>query len=133
MNTFLENQNWRYAKEIWCNKTITDEDLNTIKEAIRLSSSSLDYNLIKFYNWKSRIKSTNKTVAWGQAQVIDASHLLVFASKINIGDEEVDDYVKTLASQEKSIESLDGYANFIKSYIKPTEDDKMCGHQNKPT
>jgi hypothetical protein len=27
-----------------------DEDLNTIKEAIRLSSSSLDYNLIKFYN-----------------------------------------------------------------------------------
>jgi hypothetical protein len=24
----------------------------------------------------------------GQAQVIDASHLLVFASKINIGDEE---------------------------------------------
>jgi hypothetical protein len=42
--------------------------------------------------------------------------------------------LKTLASQEKSIESLDGYANFIKSYIKPlTEDDKMCGHQNKPT
>jgi hypothetical protein len=37
----------------------------------------------------------------GQAQVIDASHLLVFASKINIGDEEVDDYVKTLALQEK--------------------------------
>jgi hypothetical protein len=63
MNTFLENQNWRYNKEIWCNKTITDEDLNTIKEAIRLSSSLLsDYNLIKFFNWKSRIKSTNKTV-----------------------------------------------------------------------
>jgi hypothetical protein len=69
----------------------------------------------------------------GQAQVIDASHLLVFASKINITIE-VDEYVKILALQEKLLESLDGYANFIKSYIKPlTEDDKMCGHQNKPT
>jgi hypothetical protein len=33
--------------------------------------------------------------------VIDASHLLVFASKINIGDEEVDDTLKILALQEK--------------------------------
>jgi hypothetical protein len=35
----------------------------------------LDYNLIKFYNWKSRIKSTNKTVAWDQ--VIDASFISI--------------------------------------------------------
>jgi nitroreductase len=41
------------------------------------------------------LRAQIKTVAWGQAQVIDASHLLVFASKINIGDEEVDEYVKT--------------------------------------
>jgi hypothetical protein len=65
----------------------------------------------------------------GTSQVIDASHLLVFASKINIGDEEVD-YVKILALQEASIESLDGYANFIKSYIKPlTEDDVWTSKQ----
>jgi hypothetical protein len=40
----------------------------------------------------------------------------------------VDEYVKnTSITREASIESLDGYANFIKSYIKPlTEDDKMC-------
>jgi nitroreductase len=41
------------------------------------------------------LRAQIKTVAWDQAQVIDASHLLVFASKINIGDEEVDEYVKT--------------------------------------
>jgi hypothetical protein len=42
--------------------------------------------------------------------------------------------LKTLASPEKSIESLDGYANFIKSYIKPlTEDDKNVWTSNKPT
>jgi hypothetical protein len=38
----------------------------------------------------------------------------------------VDEYVKTSITR-ASIESLDGYANFIKN-IKPlTEDDKMCG------
>jgi hypothetical protein len=46
----------------------------------------------------------------------------------------VDDYVKTRVLREVPVESLDGYANFIKGYIKPlTEDDKMSGHQNKLT
>jgi nitroreductase len=82
----------------------------------------LDYN-IKFYIENPELRAQIKTVAWGQAQVID--HLLVFASKINIGDEGWMSTLKILALQEASIESLDGYANFIKSYIKPlTEDDK---------
>ncbi|PKH68856.1 NAD(P)H-dependent oxidoreductase [Flavobacterium sp. ALD4] len=128
MNTFLENQNWRYAtKKFDATKTITDEDLNTIKEAIRLSSSSFGLQPYKiFIIENAELRAQIKDVAWGQAQVIDASHLLVFASKVNIGDEEVDDYVKnTSITREASIESLGGYANFIKSYIKPlTEDDK---------
>ena len=41
MSTFLENQNWRYAtKKFDATKKITTEDLNILKEAIRLSSSS---------------------------------------------------------------------------------------------
>ena len=41
MGTFLENQNWRYAtKKFDATKKITTEDLNTLKEAIRMSSSS---------------------------------------------------------------------------------------------
>jgi nitroreductase len=48
MSTFLENQNWRYAtKKFDATKKITAEDLNTLKEAIRLSSSSYGYNHIK--------------------------------------------------------------------------------------
>ena len=41
MGTFLDNQNWRYAtKKFDATKKITTEDLNTLKEAIRMSSSS---------------------------------------------------------------------------------------------
>jgi nitroreductase len=53
----------------------------------------LDYKI--FYNENPELRAQIKTVAWGQAQVIDASHLLVFASKIS--DERVDDTLKILA------------------------------------
>ena len=38
MNHFLETQNWRYAtKKFDATKKISTEDLNILKEAIRLS------------------------------------------------------------------------------------------------
>jgi nitroreductase len=41
MSTFLDNQNWRYAtKKFDASKKISTADINTLKEAIRLSSSS---------------------------------------------------------------------------------------------
>ena len=50
MSTFLENQNWRYAtKKYDASKIITTEDLNTLKEAIRLSSSSYGLQLYKVF------------------------------------------------------------------------------------
>ena len=41
MNTFVENQNWRYAtKQFDAAKKISPADLETLKEAVRLSASS---------------------------------------------------------------------------------------------
>ena len=41
MSNFIKHQNWRYAtKKFDATKKITDHDLEILKEAIRLSSSS---------------------------------------------------------------------------------------------
>ena len=41
MSQFIENQNWRYAtKKFDASKKVSTADLNTLKEAIRLSTSS---------------------------------------------------------------------------------------------
>ena len=46
MSTFIENQNWRYAtKKFDANKKISVQDLNLLKEAIRLSTSSFGLQL----------------------------------------------------------------------------------------
>ena len=78
MSNFLNNQNWRYAtKKFDTTKKISTEDLNLLKEAIRLSSSSYGlqpYKVIIVENPELRAKL--QPAAWGQSQIVDASHLI---------------------------------------------------------
>lgn len=120
MNTFIENQNWRYAtKKFDASKKITAEDFDVLKEAMRLSSSSYGlqpYTIIIVEN--PEIRAQIKDAAWGQTQVTDASHLIVFASRTNIEEKELDDYFDNI-SQTRNIplDALAGYAGFMKSKI----------------
>ena len=126
MSAFLENQNWRYAtKKFDATKKITTEDLDTLKEAIRLSSSSYGlqpYKVILVENPELRAKI--QPSAWGQSQIIEASHLIVFANEINFGTTGIDNYIKN-ASETRSIpaESLQGYADFMKANITALPED----------
>lgn len=120
MNTFLDHQNWRYAtKKFDAAKKITTEDLNTLKEAIRLSSSSYGlqpYKVIIVENPELRAKI--QPSAWGQSQIVEASHLIVFANETNIGDSAIDSYLKNISEiRNTPIEALNGYGDFMKSKI----------------
>lgn len=120
MSTFLENQNWRYAtKKFDATKKISTEDLNTLKEAIRLSSSSYGlqpYKILIVENPELRAKL--QAAAWGQSQIIDASHLIVFANITNFGNDDIDAVLNNFTnSRELPTDALDGYGGFIKSKI----------------
>ena len=126
MSTFLENQNWRYAtKKFDASKKITTEDLNTLKEAIRLSSSSYGlqpYKVIIVENPELRAKI--QPSAWGQSQIVEASHLIIFANETNIGDEAIDNFLNTISvTRETPMEALTGYGDFMKSKISTLEPD----------
>ena len=60
MSNFIHHQNWRYAtKKFDANKKISAADLNILKEAIRLSSSSYGlqpYNVLIITNEELREK-----------------------------------------------------------------------------
>jgi nitroreductase len=120
MSNFLKNQNWRYAtKKFDATKKISDEDLNILKEAIRLSSSSYGlqpYKVIIVEN--PELRAQLQPAAWGQSQIIDASHLFVFAHETNMGDESVDDLLKIMSeTRDTPIEALTGYGDFMKFTI----------------
>ena len=126
MNTFLENQNWRYAtKKFDAAKKITTEDLNTLKEAIRLSSSSYGlqpYKVIIVENPELRAKI--QPSAWGQSQIVEASHLIIFANETNVNDTTIDSYLKNISETRNTpIEALTGYGDFMKSKISTLPED----------
>ena len=120
MNTFLDNQNWRYAtKKFDATKKISTEDLNTLKEAIRLSSSSYGLQPYKIFIVENpEVRAKLVTAAYGQKQVVDASHLILFANELNFGEEGILKFSKNISETRGiSIESIQGYVDYMKSNI----------------
>jgi nitroreductase len=124
MSNFLNNQNWRYAtKKFDATKKVSAEDLNTLKEAIRMSSSSYGlqpYKIIVVEN--PELRAQLQKAAFGQSQIVEASHLFIFANDTNIGDNEIDNFLNAISvTRETPLESLAGYGDFMKSTISPLE------------
>ena len=136
MNTFIENQNWRYAtKKFDVTKKISNENLEILKEAIRLSTSSYGLQPYKVLIVENpEIRAQLQPVSWGQAQITEASHLFVFANIIDVQDIHIDEYISNIANTRKlNIEDLKGYADFMKSKITPLETNKKAIWTSKQT
>jgi nitroreductase/dihydropteridine reductase len=80
--TLLDKLQWRYAtKKMDSTKAVPAQKLENILEAIRLTASSSGlqpYEIFVITN--SGIREQIKAIAWGQTQITDCSHLLVFAA-----------------------------------------------------
>lgn len=136
MSTFIENQNWRYAtKKFDSNKKISTEDLNTLKEAIRLSSSSYGLQLYKVFIVENpELRAKIQPAAWGQSQIVDASHLLIFANQTNVTEADIDGYLKNVAETRSIPETaLTGYGDFMKGGILSRSDDEKANWTSKQT
>ncbi|MFD1602629.1 NAD(P)H-dependent oxidoreductase [Flavobacterium artemisiae] len=120
MSNFLENQNWRYAtKQFDASKKISDADLNTLKEAVRLSASSYGlqpYKVVIVEN--PEIREQLKGAAYGQGQITDASHLFIFANDLSLDAVSVDKYISNI-SEVRGVpaEALGGFSDMMKNVI----------------
>lgn len=127
MNTFLDHQNWRYAtKKFDTTKKITTSDLDFLKEAIRLSASSYGLQLYKVLIIENpELRAKIQAAAWGQSQIVDASHLIIFANQTTVSDADIDDYIKNISETREMPEAaLAGYGDFMKSAINPLSEEK---------
>jgi len=120
MSTVIENRTWRYAtKKFDANKRVSEEDLQTLLEATRLSASSYGlqpYHVIVVSDQK--VKEQLKPASWGQSQITDASHIIVFANATDFGEELVDDFLENVSNTRNiPMEGLKGYSDFMKSKL----------------
>lgn len=120
MNSVIEHRTWRYAtKKFDATKKVSEQDLETLLEATRLSASS--YGLQPYHVFvisDQEVREQLKPASWGQSQITDASHLIVFANTKDFGEELVDDYLAKV-SETRNIpsEGLKGYSDFMKSKL----------------
>ena len=120
MSNFIKDAKWRYStKKFDATKKVSTEDFEILKEAIRLSASSYGLQPYKVFIIENpEIRAKIQPAASGQTQIVDASHLLVFANITNFGDAEIDAYIKNLSETRGiPVESVQGYADFMKSKI----------------
>ena len=136
MSTFIENQNWRYAtKKFNSEKKISNSDLEILKEAIQLSSSSYGlqpYKVLIIEN--EEIRKQLQPASWGQSQIVDASHLFVFANNVDVQEEHIDHYLENIAQTRGiSMEAVKGYGDFMKGNLVNLPLDKKAIWTSKQT
>jgi nitroreductase len=120
MTQIIDALNWRYATKAYdTSKKLTEDQVNTLIESVRLSPASFglqEYRLIHVKDTGTREKL--KAAAWGQTQVTDASDLFVFAVATNLNEVHVDSFMQeTAKTRNIPAEALAEYAGMIKGSI----------------
>ena len=124
----IENLKWRYAtKKYDTTKKVSEDDLQQIKEAIRLSPSSYGLQAFKILDIKDKdIREKLKLASYWQPQITEASHLLVFCGYANVNDGHIDEYLNLKAdTQGFDVELLKEFRNFMKVFIEGRKSGKQ--------
>lgn len=136
MEQLLEALNWRYAvKKFDSTKKISEEDFEDLKKALQLSTSSYGLQLYKFLVVKNpEIREELVAASWGQKQVSEASHLVVFCIPESLEAAQIDEYVKlTAETRELPVDSLQGFGDFMKKTLLSKEQEDLSQWMAKQT
>ena len=118
---------WRYASKKMNGKRVPEDKVEKIMEAIRIAPSSIGlqpYSVIVIAD--PELKNQILPVANNQLQIVDSSHLLVFAAWDKITTERVEDYISLNAQTRKvSLESLDGLKSKLLNISKRSDEENF--------
>ncbi|MEO8111640.1 MAG: nitroreductase family protein [Ginsengibacter sp.] len=111
----LDALKWRHASKKMNGEEVPEEKIQRILEAIQLAPSSMGLQPYTILVIKDpELKKQILPIANNQQQIVDSSHLLVFAAWDNITPDHVDDYVNLMASTRNvSLDSLAPFKNIL--------------------
>ncbi len=129
----LEALNWRYATKKMNGKKVDENKVEKIVEAAYLaptSSGLQPFEVIVIEN--QAVKQKIQPIAFGQSQIVDCSHLLVFASWDKYTEDRIEEILK-ISSEVRNIpfESLSDYINTLKSNYLNLPDNEVHHHTAK--
>ena len=114
--SLINHLNWRYATKRMTGERVPQEKIDYILEATRLSASSMGlqpYTVLVVEDEK--LRSEIQKVAYNQPQIVEASHLLIFAAWDKVTEADIDAYMQNIADvRQVPVESL---ADFKSSLV----------------
>lgn len=132
----LEQLHWRYAtKKFDPHKKIPEATWKTLEQSLVLSPSSFGLQPWQFLVVRNpEIRQKLLEPAWGQKPVVEASHLVVLANKLEVNEADVKRHIQRMAEvQQVSPEKLSGFADMVKGYLQdppfPLDTNKWAAKQ----
>lgn len=94
--SIIESLQWRYAvKKFDENKSISETQINTLKEAFNLTATSYGLQTISLVVVENKeVQAKLVEHSWNQQQVTQASHVLVICIPKNFSTDTVEEYFK---------------------------------------
>lgn len=129
----VEDLQWRYATKKMNGKTIPQKKLDYILEAARLAPSSSGLQPYKIFVISDKeLLHKIKPVAWDQSQIVDASHVLVFAAWDSYNLDRIESVFEyTLEQRGLPPEAMDAYKEKLWGMYEPLSDDWHANHAAK--
>ncbi len=113
--SLLQDLKWRYATKKMTGAAVEQEKIDYIIEAARLAPTSSGLHPFKIIEISNQeIKEKIRPLAYNQSQIVDASHLLIFAAYDEYTQDRVDS-VFLLQEQERGLPA--GFANDYKNSL----------------
>ncbi|MCV2403436.1 NAD(P)H-dependent oxidoreductase [Marinomonas sp. C2222] len=111
MMDLFEALKWRYAVKKFSREVLPNEEVRELLKLARLSASSYGLQPYRLLLVKDEaLRSQLLPNSFNQEQVVESSHLIVFAVPTDIGDHIVDQYITQHASKTRQTSSK--LANF---------------------
>jgi len=110
---------WRYATKRMMKKTIPNDKLNTIIKAIHLAPSGIGLQpYVVFIISDQDLKEKILPIAMNQVQIVECSHLLIFAAWDEYSDERIDKAFDYLNEERGGTTTIsDNQRNFAKKFF----------------
>ena len=96
----IHQLNWRYAtKQFDPRRKISEREWAALEQALLLTPSSFGLQPWAFIVVKDpAVRAKLQPASWGQTQIVDASHLVVFASRTNLGESDLEAHLQRIAA-----------------------------------
>ena len=118
--TVVRQLEWRYAtKKFDPARKIPAADWDALERALVLTPSSFGMQPWKFIVVQDpALRERLVPASWGQKQVVQASHVVVFAIRKGVGTAALDTFIERIASvRGVTAESMAGYRNAIAGFL----------------